>query len=372
TEVRPLIIRLWFMQLLFWVSLTVITFFSLTLWYGAGELPHILHTLLQSVLGVLLTIPMSLIYSRLWQRSAAVLLLGSVVVVFVFSLAWSWLRVATFILMTEEGPEVWQDFGGWYFSAFFIFLCWTALYYNLMYYKLASRERDRRIKQVEQAREEKLKRYQAEKLASEARLEMLRYQLNPHFLFNSLNAINALVAIEESGKAREMIDKLSSFLRYALKRERQSAVALATEIDALELYLEIEKTRFPDRLIVEYDIDESVRRAMVPSLILQPLIENALKYAISSSEAGGQIRVSAHQIENNLQLIVQDSGPGIINLPEGKFGKADFHFAGVGMQNTHDRLESLYRDCYEMNLYNEPGQGLKIELLFPYEAIDPK
>lgn len=369
TAVKPMIIRLWFMQLLFWVSLTVITFFSLTLWYGTGELPHILHTLLQSVLGILLTIPMHYIFRMLWSRSAPVLVLGSAVVVIGFSLVWSWLRVATFIWMTDEGIEVWQDFGGWYFSAFFIFLCWTALYYNLMYYKLASRERDRRIKQVEQAREEKLKRYQAEKLASESRLEMLRYQLNPHFLFNTLNAINALVAINEAGRARDMIDKLSSFLRYALKRERKEAVDLATEIDAMGLYLSIETARFPDRLNVDYDIDENLRRARVPSLILQPLIENSIKYAVSAREDGGAIRVSAKRVDDNLVLSVEDDGPGIEDMQAGLHRKDEFQFGGVGMQNIHDRLESLYGDVYEMNLYNRPGTGLKIELIFPYEEV---
>ncbi|MBT8151417.1 MAG: histidine kinase [Gammaproteobacteria bacterium] len=368
-DVKPVVFRLWFMQLLFWASVSAITFFSLTLWYGTGEMPHVLHTLLQSVLGLILTLPMHLIYRYLWQLNAYVLVIGSAIVVIAFSLAWSWLRVATFIAMTAEGPELWDDFGGWYFSAFFIFLCWTALYYNLMYYTLASRERDRRMRQVEHARQEKLKRFRAEKLASEARLEMLRYQLNPHFLFNALNAINALVAIKESSRAREMIDKLSGFLRYALKDEGGRPISLRAEIEALELYMTIEKTRFPDRLHVKYDLDDDALNARVPSLILQPLVENAIKYAIAASENGGTINVSAHRKDNNLWLAVEDDGPGIEEIGGGVFKKDEFQFGGVGIRNIHDRLEALYSRDYQMNLHNRPGEGLKIELVFPFDRL---
>ncbi|MDB4363515.1 histidine kinase, partial [Pseudomonadales bacterium] len=151
------------------------------------------------------------------------LVLGSILVVMLVSFLATIIRMQSFIWMTIAGEEQWADFGGWYFSGFFIFLCWTALYYNILYYRLASGERDRRILQVEHARAEKVKRYYAEKLASESRMEMLRYQLNPHFLFNTLNAVSALVAVKEATKAREMIDKLSSFLRYSLKDERKEA-----------------------------------------------------------------------------------------------------------------------------------------------------
>jgi len=298
------------------------------------------------------------------------LVLGSILVVMLVSFLATIIRMQSFIWMTIAGGEQWADFGGWYFSGFFIFLCWTALYYNILYYRLASGERDRRILQVEHARAEKVKRYYAEKLASESRMEMLRYQLNPHFLFNTLNAVSALVAVKEATKAREMIDKLSSFLRYSLKDERKEAVKLQEEIEALDLYLSIEKTRFSDRLSIHYNIDEAVLNARVPSLILQPLAENAIKYAISLSERGGVITVAAARKGDNLVVSVTDDGLGIGALGAGVYTKNAFSFGGVGIQNIHDRLENIYgQDGYEMNLYNKLGEGLKVELIFRFERV---
>ncbi|NNL56479.1 MAG: histidine kinase [Pseudomonadales bacterium] len=368
TQVKPVVISLSFMQLVFWLSLTVITYFSLTLWYGTFEW-HILHTVVQSILGYLITIPMHRIYRSLWGQSLPRLALVSLATVIVASLIWSAARMWTFIVLTGASLDQWQDFGGWYFSAFFIFLCWTAIYYNFLYYRLAALERDRRIQQVERAREEKMKRYHAEQLASESRLQMLRYQLNPHFLFNTLNAISSLVAAGKNAPAREMIDKLSWFLRYSLTDEQTTAVDLRREMQALEHYLSIEKTRFSDRLHIEYDLAEESLSAKVPSLILQPLIENAIKYAIGASENGGTISIMAVVADGRLRLCVADDGPGIVDLAPGIYHKDEFHFGGVGLRNTHDRLESLYGDAYEMNLNNRDSSGLKIELVFPFEQI---
>ena len=370
TAVQPVVISLWLMQLIFWAAHAVITFFSLTLWYGSAELPYILHAVLQSIVGICITFPMHWVYRRLWKRSMPTLVLGSILVVMLVSFLATIIRMQSFIWMTIAGEEQWADFGGWYFSGFFIFLCWTALYYNILYYRLASGERDRRILQVEHARAEKVKRYYAEKLASESRMEMLRYQLNPHFLFNTLNAVSALVAVKEATKAREMIDKLSSFLRYSLKDERKEAVKLQEEIEALDLYLSIEKTRFSDRLSIHYNIDEAVLDARVPSLILQPLAENAIKYAISLSERGGVITVAAARKGDNLVVSVTDDGLGIGALGAGVYTKNAFNFGGVGIQNIHDRLENIYgQDGYEMNLYNKLGEGLKVELIFRFERV---
>ena len=365
-ELKPIVVSLWFMQAIFWLSLTVVTYFSLTLWYGTFEW-HVLHTLVQSMVGAALTVPMHYVYQTLWGRSLTRLLLVSLIVVIVASLAWSVVRMYTFIAMTPAGPEQWEDFGGWYFSAFFIFLCWTAIYYNFLYYRLALQERDRRVRQVERSRQEKLKRFQAEKLASESQMQMLRYQLNPHFLFNTLNAVSALVATERTKQAREMIDKLSSFLRYSLTEEENYSVDLKKELHANELYLSIEKTRFSDRLNIVYEVAENALSGKVPSLILQPLIENSIKHAINNSEAGGTISIIAKRQDGNLQIIVADDGPGVAGLAPGLYNKDQFGFSGVGIRNTHDRLKSLYGEDYEMNLYNRQDIGLKIELIFPFE-----
>jgi len=355
------------MQTAFWVVLTVVTFFSLTLWYGAATTPHVLHTLLQSLLGFLITLPMQWIYRKTWGWKPNYLFALIALVVVTFSLFWSVLRLATFIWLTDEGFEVWSDFGGWYFSGFFIFLCWTALYYSLHYYRMATEERDRRLKLVEKSRAEKVRRLQAEKLAADARMRMLRYQLNPHFLFNTLNAISALVVTEDLVRARQMVDKLSQFLRYALKEDKKGWVNLSSEIEALELYLSIEKVRFEERLQVDYTIEDNVLQLEVPSLILQPLVENAIKHAINSMEQGGKITIFAGLDDNQLLMSVADNGPGIVELQSGEFGSESLSFSGVGLRNIVERLESLYGDSAKVSVLNERNRGLQVQIRLPLD-----
>jgi two-component system LytT family sensor kinase len=121
TAVQPVVISLWLMQLIFWAAHAVITFFSLTLWYGSAELPYILHAVLQSIVGIGITFPMHWVYRGLWKRSMPTLVLGSILVVMLVSFLATIIRMQSFIWMTIAGEEQWADFGGWYFSGFFIF-----------------------------------------------------------------------------------------------------------------------------------------------------------------------------------------------------------------------------------------------------------
>lgn len=368
SEVRPILLRVWYMQILFWVILTVVAFFSLTLWYGAAEWPHILHTILQSLIGVAITVPMHWIFRAIFKKSVPVLISITAVVVVVFSFVWSVLRLGTFILVTDEGSEVWADFGGWYFSGFFIFLCWTATYYSLHYYRMATEEKDRRIWLVEQARKQRVKLLRAEKIAVESRMQMLRYQLNPHFLFNTLNAVNALIVAKELTQARTTVEKLSQFLRYALKEDKRGWVSLASELEALELYLGIERIRFADRLSVEYDIEDSTLALQVPSLLLQPLVENSIKHAVNVREDGCKISVSASLVNNILSLSVSDDGPGITAMPDGEISSDQFQFSGVGVKNIVDRLENIYGEDASVKLHNKKNHGVSMFIKIPIKT----
>src|SRR5689334_7541459 len=170
----------------------------------------------------------------------------------------------------------------WYFaSAFYILLAWSGLYFG--------------IKFSRQLREQKEAALKAQAMAHEAQLKMLRYQLNPHFLFNTLNAISTLVLDGRRDTANGMVGSLSAFLRYSLDSDPVQRVTLAQEIDATNLYLGIEQLRFGERLRVKIAITPEARTALVPSLILQPLIENAVKYAISKREEGGTIELEARR-----------------------------------------------------------------------------
>jgi len=354
------------MQAIFWTLLTVFSFFSLTLWYASPDISHIIYDLLQSLIGLALTIPMHWIYrSMLKKTGSIVLLVWTVAVVLIFSFFWSVLRISTFILVTNEGHQLWGDFGGWYFSGFFVFLCWTATYYSLYYYSVATAEKYRRIKQVERSRGERVKRLSAEKSAAEAKMQMLRYQLNPHFLFNTLNAVNSLIAAKESVQARETIEQLSMFLRYALKEEATGWISLSNEIEALKLYLGIELIRFADRLTIEFDVDDTALNFQVPSLLLQPMAENSIKHAVNVCEDACIIRVSAKVADGCLELSVSDDGPGIASLEDGVFSQGDFEFSGLGVRNIIERINNVYGDKASVVLENKKNVGLGVFVSLP-------
>jgi len=143
-----------------------------------------------------------------------------------------------------------------------------------------------------------------------------------------------------------------------------SQVTLGSELDALDLYLEIEKVRFGDRLIIEKAIESPAEKALVPSLILQPLIENAIKYAITPSEEGGTLRISARVQRGVLVMQISDTGPGLGN------GKSDHKSSGVGLQNTRERLQQLYGDAQAFTLASNEPTGLVVTINLPFEEDD--
>ena len=163
-------------------------------------------------------------------------------------------------------------FGG-ALSTTYLLLCWSALYFGIKYYESQQQQQEAALK--------------AAALAQEAQLKMLRYQLNPHFLFNTLNAISTLILDNQNRTANHAVTRLSEFLRYTLDQDPMKKVTLRQEIEALDLYLGTERLRFGERLRLEYAIEGPALEALVPSLLLQPLLENSLKYAVSPREQGG-------------------------------------------------------------------------------------
>lgn len=232
--------------------------------------------------------------------------------------------------------------------AFFPFLCWSGLYFGIKYYQLLQ--------------EEKQKSILATARAHEAQLRMLRYQLNPHFLFNTLNAISTLVLEKDTASANSMLTRLSRFLRYSLDTDPMVTVDLDREINTVKLYLEIEKVRFEDRLQVEFNLDEQAGAAMVPSLLLQPLVENSLKYAVAPAEQGGKISINAKVADQQLQLEIVDDGPGLDEQAERLKNST-----GVGIANTRNRLQELYGDRQSCTFSSVSPHGLKVSIVIPYK-----
>jgi two-component system LytT family sensor kinase len=330
--------------------------YALAAWLGAlaHEKPEAYFAVIvaSAVSGFAATSMLRLLYRKLWTKSVTVLGIATLVTCYVVAFFWQWMRNVLYYdwVKNDWQPEHLMDYVGGVMGSFYIMLCWSGLYFGIKYYQ-----------QLQEQTEQTLKAVAA---AHQAQLKMLRYQLNPHFLFNTLNAISTLILDGSNKTANQAVTRLSDFLRYTLDNDPMSRVTLGSELDALDLYLEIEKVRFGDRLIIEKDIDERAAKALVPSLILQPLIENAIKYAISPMEEGGTLRISARAQQDTLILQLSDTGPGLGNGNNGQKS------SGVGLKNTRERLQQLYGETQAFTLAPNEPTGLTITINIPFEERD--
>jgi sensor histidine kinase YesM len=209
------------------------------------------------------------------------------------------------------------------------------------------------------SRRQELRESRLQAQLARAQLDALRLEIQPHFLFNTLNSIAALVRKRANTEALNMVLGLSQLLRATLDRSDKALVQLRDEIDLTRRYAELQQTRFSDRLRVEYDIDEALLDVEVPSLILQPLVENAIRHGISPKSAGGTIRISARSTAGGIDLRVSDDGVG---LPEGFV--LDSH-GGVGLGNLRSRLELLYSSEASLRVLDGESGGAVATVLLP-------
>jgi len=259
---------------------------------------------------------------------------------------------AVFRWCFECRPDSLLGYIGYFGSALYVMLSWSGLYFGIKFSREVAHERENTLR--------------ANATAHEAQLKMLRYQLNPHFLFNTLNAISTLVLDNQNATANRMVTGLSAFLRHSLDSDPMQRVSLDEELEALTRYLGIEQVRFGERLRVVVDVSAPARRALVPSLILQPLIENCIKYAISRRIEGGTIAVRAEVVGESLRIRVEDDGPG---LPADCNGHSSGN--GVGLANTRERLKVLYGARQRVDVRSRPveaGGGVEVALELPYET----
>lgn len=228
--------------------------------------------------------------------------------------------------------------------------------------------RDFYLRYRQRREEARLLQTQAAKLQAqlvEARLSALRSQLNPHFLFNTLNAISALVERDPRG-VRRMIARLSELLRYSLDEGNESEVPLSRELAFLDRYLEIMQIRFQGRLEISNETDADTQDALVPHLVLQTLVENALKYGVNQQDGTGRIEVTATRAGDRLALRVRDHGPGLPIEPTTPNPSDD---SGVGLRNSRARLEQLYGDAGTLELRPAPDGGVIAEVLLPFHTM---
>src|SRR5262245_19972223 len=194
-----------------------------------------------------------------------------------------------------------------------------------------------------------------------ARLSALKMQLQPHFLFNTLNAIMVLVRQREGERAEEMLAYLSDLLRCVLEDVEAQETPLRRELEYLKLYLNIEQARFRDRLNVEISTDPAILDAALPQMVLQPIVENAIRHGIGRSSAAGMIRIDASRVNDRLELRVEDDGPGfslLNSLPE----------KGIGLANTRARLHQLYGAEASLTIENGRRRGAVVTLTLPYHV----
>jgi signal transduction histidine kinase len=213
-------------------------------------------------------------------------------------------------------------------------------------------------------RERELRASQLETKLAHAQLDALRMQLHPHFLFNTLNSISVLMA-EDTKAARRMLTRLSDLLRASLENKGAHEVTLKEELEFLESYLEIEQTRFQDRLTVRMDVDARALDACVPNLILQPLVENAIRHGIAPRAGAGLVEIRARRDNGLVRLEVCDDGAGLGAAPPESLMK------GIGLANTRARLEQLYGASHRFELHDRAGGGLTVTIEIPFHCSSP-
>ena len=311
----------------------------------------LVHTLLLTATGYSVTLLLASLFRRLIRMKPVLTLVLSLLAVMLASSAFSVIETwsyATFL--KPDSKPVGVEYLGAILLNFSLLAAWAALYYGINYFLLLEEQIDQR---------EKL-----ESQASTAQLAMLRYQLNPHFLFNTLNSISTLVLLKQTERANAMLARLSSFLRYTLANEPTAKVTLAQEVETLKLYLEIEKMRFEDRLRPHFRIEPETIGARLPSLLLQPLIENAIKYAVTPSEGGADIWITATREHEAVRIEVADDGNG-----DGAELAAS-PSTGVGLANIRDRLSQAYGAAHRFETRKNDKGGFSVIVEIPAETGD--
>jgi hypothetical protein len=317
-----------------------------------------------TVIGALITLALRYLYrwslNRRFFWQAVAFLVGTA------AGAYLWMKCRSYIFMTYVEDD--KSFGEWmdklgdtasiyenvaYFSTFTsawtVIAAWSVMYFGIKYHRVFQEVSEGALRSAA--------------MAHEAQLKMLRYQLNPHFLFNTLNAISTLILERDTELANRMVTRLSRFLRFSLDNDPLQKITLDEELEAIGLYLGIEKVRFEDRLTLELDIEPEARKALIPSLLLQPLVENSIKYGIAKSEEGGTLRIAARTFGGELLIELSDDGPGCA-LVDGAIPGS----VGVGLRNTRERLEELYGDAHGFRLAHTDPHGLTINIRIPLES----
>jgi two-component sensor histidine kinase len=307
-----------------------------------------------TAVGFLATLALRMLLRSMWGMRAPAFFASALLPAFVVA---GLMGATSYIGWTVLGchdcePRSWIGYFGWIGGNIWVVLCWVGLYFGVKNWRHLQLQTQATL--------------QATAMAHQAQLKMLRYQLNPHFLFNTLNAISTLVLDRDNQTANRMVTSLSAFLRHSLDADPMQRVTLKQELDAINLYLGIEKVRFTDRLKLQIEVEPEAYGGLLPSLLLQPLIENAIKYAVAKRVEGGTLEIAARRDGDTLEIGLRDDGPGFAHpdqeLPPGN---------GVGLRNARERLRVLYGERQSFTLRNRQPRGAEIVLRLPFETSGP-
>jgi len=295
------------------------------------------------------------LYRRVLRRDPPIVALVVVAVAasYLMALVWTAIDKVTDIPISAALLDrrvridgIFMVFVGSVYNAFTL-LAWSVLYFAIKHHDALAAAREQALA--------------AEALASRARLETLRYQLQPHLLFNTLNGISTLVVEEKTAEASRMLARLSDFLRLILTVPPGDHVGLAAEIDLIERYLEIEQLRFGDRMAVSIEVDPDAWPALVPSLLLQPVVENAIRHGIGTRERGGALRLEARRAGGRLRMSVMDHANGAGSMEGAPGGER------IGLANVRERLERLYPHDHRL-VVERVDQGSRVEIEIPFRT----
>lgn len=347
----------WQLQIVGWGGAMVLR--ALTSTANEKPLSFLALVAIATITGFSISLILSVVYRQLINRRPLVTW-GLTAIVLAMAVSVSAFVNGWVISLYQAGSEVnfTQLFLGVFYIDLTLLAAWSGLYYAINFYLQVEEQADQ------------LTRLEAQ--ATSAQLAMLRYQLNPHFLFNTLNSISTLVLLKQTEPANAMLTRLSAFLRHTLVNQAGSKVTLAEEVETLQLYLGIERMRFEERLRTDFRIEPEAARALLPSLLLQPLVENAIKYAVSAQEEGAEIRVSARLVGQKLRVSVSDTGPGLQNAGEraslpGVITDHDPVSTQVGLANIRDRLAQAYGENHRFDILTPAEGGFTVIIELPYD-----
>ncbi|MCR2832350.1 sensor histidine kinase [Parerythrobacter lacustris] len=351
----------WNLQFAGWGGVLLLR--SISAFANGQDLDFLLVILIATITGLSISLVLSVIYRQLinrkplvtWGATAVILLLA----VSLYTFIDSWVLD---LYRPDSDAGFAQRFLGLFSYDLVLLGAWSALYYAINFFLQVEEQADR------------LERLEAQ--ATSAQLAMLRYQLNPHFLFNTLNSISTLVLLKQTEPANAMLTRLSSFLRQTLVTEPGGKVTLSEEVETLKLYLGIEKMRFEERLRTEFTVDPEAAKAQLPAMLLQPLVENAIKYAVSPQEEGARISLAARLVGQRLRVTVSDTGPGLPtdgkrpSFPDVLTGNGHAVSTGVGLANIRDRLAQAYGDDHLFEIRAPAAGGFAVTIEIPFETAD--